>query len=120
VVVQPESVYYSEDGWLEVPLGITGWGSRPVPQFYLNVMLTCDAQGKEAHWCDEEVDRLIGIAGSTLDEQKRIDSYRQIQEILLEWGLILVPYFFPQLAAISDEYGGFELGRSDLAAVTAR
>jgi peptide/nickel transport system substrate-binding protein len=75
VVVQPESVYYGENGWLEVPLGITGWGSRPVPQFYLDVMLACDAQWNEAHWCDEEVDRLIEIAGSTLDEQKRIDAY---------------------------------------------
>jgi peptide/nickel transport system substrate-binding protein len=29
VIVEPESVYYGDDGWLEVDLGITGWGSRP-------------------------------------------------------------------------------------------
>jgi peptide/nickel transport system substrate-binding protein len=124
VVVQPESVYYGDNGWLEVPLGITGWGSRPVPQFYLDVMLACDAQWNEAHWCDEEVDRLIEIAGTTLDEQERIDAYHEIQRILLDRGPILVPYFFPQLAAISDEFTGFELkafpGRSDLAAVHLR
>ena len=32
-----------DDGWLEVDLGITGWGSRPYPQFYLDVMLVTDA-----------------------------------------------------------------------------
>ena len=31
ISVEPESVYYGDDGWLEVDLGITGWGSRPIP-----------------------------------------------------------------------------------------
>ena len=35
ISVEPESVYYGDDGWLEVDLGITGWGSRPYPQYYL-------------------------------------------------------------------------------------
>jgi peptide/nickel transport system substrate-binding protein len=43
VMVEPESVYYGDNGWLEVDLGITGWGSRPYPQFYLDTMLVCDA-----------------------------------------------------------------------------
>lgn len=124
VVVQPESVYYGEDGWLEVDLGITGWGSRPVPQFYLDVMLACGAKWNEAHWCDDEVDQLIELAGTTLDEEERVDAYHQIQQILVERGPVIVPYFFPQFAAIRDEFTGFELkafpGRSDLAAIRAR
>jgi peptide/nickel transport system substrate-binding protein len=123
VVVQPESVYYGDGGWLEVDLGITGWGSRPVPQFYLDVMLACDAEWNEAHWCDEEVDRLIEVAGSTLDDDERVQAYHEIQRILIERGPIMVPYFFPQFAAIREGYANFELkafpGRSDLAAVTA-
>ncbi|MCG8349475.1 MAG: ABC transporter substrate-binding protein, partial [Chloroflexales bacterium] len=50
VMVEPESVYYGDDGWLEVDLGITGWGSRPVPQFYLDVMLVTDAKWNESHF----------------------------------------------------------------------
>ena len=30
ITVEPESVYYGDNGWLEVDLGITGWGSRPI------------------------------------------------------------------------------------------
>jgi peptide/nickel transport system substrate-binding protein len=33
VVTLPESVYYGDGRWLEVKLGITGWGHRPYPQF---------------------------------------------------------------------------------------
>jgi len=124
IVVQPESVYYGDDGWLEVDLGITGWGSRPVPQFYFEVMLTCDAEWNEAHWCDEEVDSLVELAGTTLDEAERIEAYRRLQEILLERGPLIIPYFFPQFAAMSDDFSGLDLkafpGRTDLAAIEAR
>lgn len=121
VIVEPESVYYGENGWLEVPLGITGWGSRPIPQFYLDVMLVSDAKWNEAHFSDPELDRLAAIAGTTLDEQERIEAYAEIQRMLIERGPIIIPYFFAQLGAISDDFTGFEMkafpGRTDLAAI---
>ncbi|HSJ52495.1 MAG TPA: ABC transporter substrate-binding protein [Anaerolineae bacterium] len=118
VVTLPESVYYGENQWLEVPLGITGWGHRPYPQFYLDVMLTCDAIWNEARFCDPEFDRLAAIAGSSPDEQERVDAYHEIQRILIEEGPIIVPYFFAEYAVIRDGFDGFELhpfsGRTDL------
>jgi peptide/nickel transport system substrate-binding protein len=123
IIIEPESVYYGDDGWLEVDFGITGWGSRPLPQFYLDTMLVCDAVWNESHFCDEGFDMLAGIAGSTLDESERIEAYREIQEILIERGPVIIPYFFSQFAAIRDGFEGFELkafpGRSNLAAITA-
>src|SRR3990172_13070446 len=65
ISVEPESVYYGDNGWLDVDLGITGWGSRPVPSFYLDVMVACDAVWNEAHFCDPEVDELIAFAKTT-------------------------------------------------------
>lgn len=122
VLVEPESVYYGEDGWLEVNLGITGWGSRPYPQFYLDVMLKCDAIWNEAHFCDEELDELITTTGTTMDEQERVQAYNEIQRILIERGPIIIPYFFAQLGAINEQFQGFEMkafpGRSDLRTVT--
>lgn len=122
LVVEPESVYYGENKWLEVDLGITGWGSRPVPQFYLDVMIKCDARWNEAHYCNDELDQLIDTAGTTLDEQERIDAYHEIQRILIESGPIVIPYFFAQLGAIRTDFTGFNMnafaGRTDLAAIT--
>jgi peptide/nickel transport system substrate-binding protein len=120
--IEPQSIYYGEDGWLEVDFGITGWGSRPYPQFYLDVMLVTGAIWNEARFSNPEFDRLAEIAGTTLDEQERIEAYREIQRILIEEGPIIIPYFGPQFAAISDRVQGFELrpfaGRSEFRNVT--
>ena len=117
VVTLPESVYYGEERWLEVNLGITGWGHRAYPQFYLDVMLKCGAKWNEARFCDEELDRQIEIAGSSLEEQARVDAYHEIQRILIERGPLIVPYFFAEYGVISDQFEGFELkafsGRTD-------
>lgn len=122
VVVEPESIYYGDNGWLVVNLGITGWGSRPYPQFYLETMLICDAVWNEAHYCDDEFDRLAKLAGTTLDEEERVAAYHEIQRILIERGPVIIPYFTTQLGAISDQFEGFEMkpfpGRSDLRLVS--
>jgi peptide/nickel transport system substrate-binding protein len=120
--VEPESVYYGEDGWLEVDLGITGWGSRPYPQFYMDTMLVTDAKWNESHYSDPEFDELAQIAGSTLDEAERVGAYAQMQKILTERGPLIIPYYFAQFAAIDDAYQGFELkpfaGRTDFRNIT--
>jgi peptide/nickel transport system substrate-binding protein len=115
--VEPESVYYGDDGWLEVDLGITGWGSRPYPQFYLDVMLTCEAIWNESHFCDPAFDELVRTAGTTLDEAERIAAYEEIQAILIDRGPVLIPYYFAQFAAINNQFENFEVkafaGRTD-------
>ena len=122
VIVEPESVYYGDNGWLEVDLGITGWGSRSYPQFYLDVMLVCDAIWNEAHFCDEEFDQYTKVAGTTSDEAERIKAYQEIQRILIERGPIIIPYFSSTNAAINNRIEGFELkafpGRTDMRGVS--
>jgi peptide/nickel transport system substrate-binding protein len=122
VSVEPEGVYYGENGWLEATFGITGWGSRPYPQFYLDVMLVCGAKWNESHFCDEEFDELAEIAGTTTNRQEQVEAYREIQRILIERGPIIVPFFFPQLGAHRDYVDGFQMkafpGRSDFRSVT--
>ncbi len=117
----PESVFYGEGRWLEVNLGIVGWGHRPYPQFYLDVMLKCDARWNATRLCNDELDRLITTAGTTLDEQERVDAYHEIQRILIERGPMIVPYFFAEYGVISDRFEGFQIkafsGRTDLRAV---
>ena len=122
ISVEPESVYYGEDGWLEVDLGITGWGSRPYPQFYLDVMLVTGAKWNESHFADEEFDALAATAGSTLDEAERIQAYADIQKLLIERGPVIIPYFFAQFGAISDQFDGLNIkafpGRTDFRSLT--
>lgn len=122
VRLQPESVYYGDGGWLEVDFGITGWGSRPVPQFYFDTMIACDATWNEAHYCNDEVDALIETAGTTLDEEERAEAYGELQRILAAEGPYVIPYFFPQFGAVREGVEGFDMkafpGRTDLASIT--
>lgn len=121
VIVEPESVYYGENHWMDKELGITGWGSRPYPQFYMNSMLTCDAAWNESRFCDAEFDTLARIAGTTLDEAERVAAYAEIQRILIERGPVVIPYFFAAVAAYSDRFDGLDLkafpGRTDFRTV---
>jgi peptide/nickel transport system substrate-binding protein len=122
--IEPESVYYGEDGWLEVDLGITGWGSRPYPQFYLDVMLITGAAWNESHFSDAEFDALVKTAGSTLDEAERIKAYSDIQTLLAERGPIIIPYYFAQFGAINEAFSkGFIMkafpGRSDITGIVS-
>jgi peptide/nickel transport system substrate-binding protein len=106
---QDEATYYADDGWLEVDLGITPWGARPVPQVYLDLYLKTGAQWNESHFSDSEVDQLIETAGSSLDETERVNAYHEIQRILIERGPLIIPYFFAQFGVMSNQVGGVEV-----------
>ncbi|PJF44413.1 MAG: 4-phytase [Phototrophicales bacterium] len=122
--LRDEGIYYSdaEDNWLEVDLGLTGWGSRPTPQQYLDLQLKTGAVWNESRFSSEELDALIELAGSSLDRETRIQAYKDIQAYLIENGPIIVPYFFPQFAAFANDVDGIRLhpfaGRTDFRFVT--
>ena len=86
-------------------------------------MLVCDAKWNESHFCDEEFDGLAQTAGTTLNEDERIQAYADIQKLLIERGPVIIPYYFAQFAAINNQFGGFELkpfaGRTDFRNVSA-
>ena len=80
-------------------------------------MLVSDAKWNESHFADEEFDQLAQTAGTTVDDSERVRSYRKSQQLLIERGPILIPYFFAQLGAINDLFENFEMkafaGRTD-------
>lgn len=104
-----EGVYYAENIWLEADLAITPWGARPTPQTYLNLYVKSDAPWNEAHWQNEEVDELIALAGSTLDEEQRKQAYAEIQRIMIERGPIIIPYFFAQFGVMAEDVSGVDV-----------
>lgn len=108
IQLEDENAYYVED-WLETDLGVTGWGARPFPQFYFDVAYQTGAIWNESHYSNERVDELIDLARTTLDNEERTAAYREIQQIMLEEGPIIVPYFFAQFMVTSANLSGVEL-----------
>ena len=119
---QEEAVYYADNGWLEVDLAITPWGPRPVPQVYLDLYLKSGAQWNEAHWSDDEIDQLIEVARTSLDEDERTNAYHEIQRIMIERGPIIIPYFFASFGVMADSVGGVDVhpfpGRTNFGGAT--
>ena len=105
----PPDVYYGADNlWLEADFAMTDWGSRAVPQSYLDLAYTCDANWNESHYCDPELDDLAALAAVELDQAKRAEIYGQIQEIFMDRGPLIVAYFTNNLFGASKKLKGIK------------
>lgn len=112
IQVREENLYYdtsNPENYFDVTLGLTGWGSRPIPQQYLQEAYASDAPYNETRWADDELDALIAEARTTTDEEARRGIYRQISEIFAERGPIIVPYFAPMTGATSTGVSGIDM-----------
>ena len=122
LLVRAEGIYYGDDEWLTVDLGITGWGDRPVPQGYLNEAYLPDAPFAETHWVDDELVTLIEDAAVTADPDARAEIYSQIQQIFADRGPVIIPWFATLFGAASERVEGLTLhpfaGQTDLRTVT--
>lgn len=118
--------YYAGDDdtaeWLNVELGVTGWGSRPTPQQYLVEAYVTGASYNESRWSDAELDALVADAGKTADPAERAALYAQIARVFAERGSIIVPFFAPIIGATREGVSGLDMhpfpGRTSLATVT--
>ncbi len=107
----PPDVYYGEGdtSWLKVDFGITEWGARATPNTYFNAAYVTGAAYNESHWSDPEFDTLVAQINSELDRAKRADLYKQAQQILIERGPVIVPFFETAAAGASAKVQGVEL-----------
>ena len=108
VQLEDENTYWAE-AWMEVNLGVTGWGARPIPQLYLDLAYHSEAPWNESHYSNARVDELIEIARGALDEDERRAAYKEIQQILLDEGPVVVPYFFAQFMVLAGKVSGVQL-----------
>ena len=108
IQLEDENSYWVED-WMQVDLGITGWGARPVAQLYLDLAYHSEAPWNESHYSNERVDELIDLARGSLDRDKRTAAYKEIQQILLDSGPVVVPYFFAQFMVLASNVSGVAL-----------
>jgi peptide/nickel transport system substrate-binding protein len=118
ILMRPENVYYGDNEWLEVDLGITGWGSRPIPKQYLVEAYITGAPFNETHWSDAALDALVTEASLTADIEARAAIYAEIAAIFADRGPIIVPFFAPIIGAVSDRVTGLDMhpfpGSTDL------
>jgi peptide/nickel transport system substrate-binding protein len=105
----PSDVYYGADNlWLNADFAMTDWGSRAVPQSYLDLAYTCDANWNESHYCDPELDELAAAAAVELDTEKRAEIYEEVQRIFMDRGPLIVAYFTNNIFGASSKLKGIK------------
>ena len=111
IQIVPSDVYYGEgeQSWLVADFGITDWGSRATPVTYFKLAYTSDAKWNEGHWSDAEFDKVAAKVDTEMDKTKRAALYRQAEQILIDRGPAIVPYFEKAVAGLSAGLEGVTL-----------
>jgi peptide/nickel transport system substrate-binding protein len=111
IQVVPTDVYYGdgETGWLNCDFGITDWGSRATPVTYFKLAYMSDGPWNGSHWQDAEFDELAHQVDRELDPAKRAELYHKLQQILIDRGPVIVPYFEKAVVGVSARLEGVTL-----------
>ena len=79
--IQDNATFY-DTGWLDVPLGLTGWAARPTASQFLSLAFTSDAVWNTAHWSNAEFDGLVEELQATVDETARTEIAQEIATLM--------------------------------------
>jgi len=109
ILIREEGIYYADTEWLEVDLGITGWGDRPVPQSYFVEAYITDGIYNESHFSDAEVDALVEQAAVASNLADRAAIYAQISAIFAERGSVIIPWFASVIGATYQNIEGLRM-----------
>ncbi len=111
IQIVPSDVYYGEgdQSWLVADFGITDWGSRATPVTYFKLAYTSDAQWNESHWSDAQFDEITKKVDKEMDRSKRAALYKQAEQILVDRGAVIIPYFEKAVSGLSASLQGVVL-----------
>lgn len=87
-----------------------GWGSDPDPNFLLSVMLTDEIPtgNSETGYANPEYDALYLEQGVELDKDRRIELVHQMQQIVFDDIVYIIPYYAQTVQAYrTDRFSGW-------------
>jgi peptide/nickel transport system substrate-binding protein len=83
--------------WLNAPMVIVEWGSRPTPGVYAQAMLMPGVPWSSSHWDNQDFASTFDSYMSTTDEAKRTEYATKLSQIQQDDTPILVPFYITQL-----------------------
>lgn len=92
VVREPNDGYWS-NVWNSKPFCLAQWGARPVPDMILSLVYESGVAWNESNFSNEQFDKILVAARAELDESKRAEMYRELQQIIRDDCGVVVPFF---------------------------
>lgn len=87
----PSSAFW--DQWQKWPFSISGWNGRIPATKNINLALRCKAEWTESYYCNDKLDALLDAVDATVDVEEKRKLYCQIQGIMQEESIYLIPFF---------------------------
>lgn len=112
----PADVYWSSY-WMQVPFHIGSWNFRPSIDETFAIAFHSNSVWNESRWANEIFDGLIEQARGEVDATQRKAHYEQAQQLLMEEGAVIIPFFRPVLTAVRQRVTNFSTdpnGRLDI------
>lgn len=106
----PPNTYF-ENVFMQVPMFVSYWSSRPTLDL-LNQIYRSDAASNESGWSSTEFDGLLDQVAATADPDQQTKTMQQAMRILAEEAGTVIPSILPYLWAQSVGLGGVEPGTS--------
>ncbi|SDW16827.1 peptide ABC transporter substrate-binding protein [Tepidimicrobium xylanilyticum] len=80
----------------EFQIGYMGWGAEYNDPASMLSLLKSDSTAIATGWTNERYDELIDLAAAEMDDQKRLEYYREAENILLYEESVVAPSVYPK------------------------
>ncbi len=105
--VMPSARYW--EIWTKTPFGFTEWTHRPLGVMVLGLAYRSGVPWNESHYSNPEFDRLLDLAGATVDPAERRKHMAKLQKILQTDAVIAQPLWRSVFSAAHRRVRGFKL-----------
>ncbi|MDN5786894.1 ABC transporter substrate-binding protein [Pseudorhodobacter sp.] len=89
--VMPGSTFWND--WTKYPFSATEWNMRPLGVQVLSLAYRTGEAWNESAFSNEEFDTLMAKANSIADADKRREVMKRVEEIMVEQGVVIQPYW---------------------------
>ena len=102
IVREPNDGYWS-NVWMQKPWVACYWGGRPTCDWMFSQAYAEGANWNDTYWSHERFNMLLKSGRGELDENKRAEIYREMQQIVRDEGGVIVWAFANYVYAMSDK-----------------
>ena len=89
--VVPGATYWND--WANYPFSATQWNMRPLGVQVYNLAYKCGGAWNETAFCNPEFDAALAEANSLSDPDQRREVMARLEQIMLEEGVLIQPYW---------------------------
>jgi len=116
--LEPEFILYHLKEEKDEMFYYGGWiADYPHPQDFLDILFQSDAENNYGEYSSPEVDNVLEMAGIELDEDRSLELYQQIEQLLVDDAACLPLWFEQSYVLVKPHVKGYVLSQNGIASL---